>query len=90
MDLFESADGKTLTAVFDLPGVDKKKISIKDRSDCLTVSGESNIASEVGLKSNSYRVRERPYGNFSRTLALPAGTQVRSLSMSSVVGFPRV
>lgn len=63
-----------MTATFELPGLKKEDVNIDVQNNRLTVSGETKISSDV--KEEGYVMRERRYGKFSRTLPLPAGTNV--------------
>lgn len=75
MDLHE--DTKTVTATFDLPGMSKEAVKIDVHNGRLTISGENKGLQEKMEKG--YTVRERSYGNFSRSLPLPSGTKVSDL-----------
>ena len=76
LDLFESKDTNTVTAMFELPGLTSEGVAIDVHQNRLTVSGESTTSdSEEG---RDYVVRERRSGKFSRTLQLPIGTKVGS------------
>ena len=74
------AGSKIITAMLELPGMKKSELSIK-LSTCVynhvrqvTVSGISKRAlPEIGLA-----VRERKFGDFTRTLAVPPETTVRT------------
>ena len=68
VDLYEKDDHFVIKA--ELPGVDKKDISIDLKDRVLTLSGERSNEHEV-KEENFYR-RERSYGNFQRTFTLPA------------------
>ena len=73
-DLYESMDSNTVVVTFELPGLRPEDVAIDIHNNRLTVSGECttpNSHEEVG-----YAVRERLYGEFSRTLQLPFGTKV--------------
>ncbi|KAG6823677.1 hypothetical protein H0H93_003246 [Arthromyces matolae] len=73
MDLHEDTDKNTVTATFELPGMNKEDVSIDVHDGRLTISGETKSSTEHN--ENGYAVRERKYGKFSRTLRLPAGTK---------------
>lgn len=77
MDVHEDPKSNTVTATFELPGLKKEDVSIDVQDNVLTVSGESKISSE--RDENGYAVRERRYGKFSRTLALPQGAKVGNI-----------
>jgi HSP20 family protein len=54
-----------------LPGIKPEDVSIDITGDTLTVKGESKAEQEV--KREDYLYRERCYGAFSRSVALPGG-----------------
>ncbi|KAG8215558.1 small heat shock protein [Butyriboletus roseoflavus] len=72
LDLHESKDSNTVTATFELPGLNSEDITIDLHHNRLTVSGESTTSNS---REGAYAVRERHYGRFSRTLQLPSGTR---------------
>jgi HSP20 family protein len=61
----------------DMPGVKPEGISIEVEDDVLTVSGEHEEAKEE--KDKHYLRRERRYGFFSRSIALPAGVDASKI-----------
>ena len=67
MNVWSSADGIVIDA--ELPGVDPADVDISVMGDELTLRGEVNAAEEV--KGQTYHRRERPSGEFARTLQLP-------------------
>ncbi len=54
----------------DLPGVNKEDVDISIVNDTLTIKGEYKKPEEI--KDESYYLKEKPYGNFSRSILLPA------------------
>jgi HSP20 family protein len=68
----------TVTVRAELPGVDPKEIDITVTGDRLTISGEKKETIED--KDREVYHRETRYGNFSRTLQLPAGVDVQKVS----------
>lgn len=75
MDVKELNDTNQIQATIDLPGLNKENVSIDVHNDRLTISGETESASE-NRDESGYSVRERSYGKFTRSLALPRGTKV--------------
>ena len=67
MNVWSSADGLIIDA--ELPGVDPKEVDISVQGDELTLRGKVNVA-EPQQAEKFYR-RERPAGEFTRTLQLP-------------------
>src|ERR687898_3035033 len=55
----------------ELPGVKQEDVDITLENNMLTVSGERKAEQEE--ERGGYHVRERRYGSFSRSLALPEG-----------------
>jgi len=68
VDLYEKDDYFVIKA--ELPGVDKKDISIDLKDRVLTLSGERLYENEA--KEENYYRRERSYGKFQRAFTLPA------------------
>jgi HSP20 family protein len=68
VDLYEKDDHFVIKA--ELPGVDKKDISIDLKDRVLTLSGERSHENEV--KEENYFRKERSYGKFQRAFTLPA------------------
>ncbi len=57
----------------DLPGVKPDEIKVEVEDGVLTVSGEHDEKTEK--KTERYLRRERSYGSFSRSMALPEGVE---------------
>lgn len=53
----------------DLPGVNKEDVDISVINDTLTIKGEYKKPEDI--KDESYYIKEKPYGNFSRSILLP-------------------
>ena len=68
VDMFDDDDKIVIKA--ELPGMDKKDISVDIEDRVLTLSGERNYDNEVE-EENYYR-RERATGRFKRSFHLPA------------------
>ncbi|KAL4066044.1 HSP20-like chaperone [Scleroderma yunnanense] len=73
LDLQENPETNTVTAKFELPGLNSEDVCVDVQNDRLTISGEATV-SETRDEEN-YVVRERSYGKFSRTLPLSPGTK---------------
>lgn len=67
LDLVEHQDGYTLEV--DLPGVDRKDISLTVENNVLTVEGEKKVSADHD-KKHFFR-RETWSGSFRRTVSLP-------------------
>ncbi|UCG09492.1 MAG: Hsp20/alpha crystallin family protein [Desulfobacterales bacterium] len=68
VDMFENDDSFVIKA--ELPGMEKKDISVDVKDRVLTLTGERNHDNEV--KEKNYYRRERSYGKFQRSFMLPA------------------
>ena len=68
VDMFDNGDKIVIKA--ELPGMDKKDISVDIEDRVLTLSGERNYDNEV--KEENYYRRERASGIFKRAFNLPA------------------
>lgn len=66
----EFAETKTsIEVTVEAPGMKEDELSIMIDGDLLTVSGEKK--SEIDQKKKNYRLTEREYGAFMRTIRLP-------------------
>ena len=61
----------------DIPGIKPEEVKIEVEDDILTVSGEHEERKEE--KDKQYVRRERRYGSFSRSMALPAGVDPKQI-----------
>jgi HSP20 family protein len=61
----------------DLPGIKPEEVKIEVDDDILTVSGEHQESKEE--KDKNYMRRERRYGSFSRSVALPRGVDPKQI-----------
>jgi len=77
IDVHESTDSNLITATVELPGLKKDDIHIDIHNNRLTVSGE--VAQSNDLNQDGYKVKERRYGKFARTLSLPVGTKAEDV-----------
>jgi len=64
-------DNGNLVIRADIPGITPEEVKIEVEDDILTVSGEHEASKEQ--KDKDYLRRERRYGSFRRSMALPAG-----------------
>jgi HSP20 family protein len=67
MDVRET--DKEIVVEAELPGIDEKDISLDLKDGVLTIRGEKKH--EYDEKKENYRVMERRYGSFQRSLRLP-------------------
>ena len=76
-DIIESDESYKL--LLDLPGLSKKEVNVALRENVLTVDGERT----PGLEENEvYERRERSYGAFSRSFALPETVDLNNIDAS--------
>lgn len=68
VDISEQEDKYQIKA--DLPGVDKKDITVSLQDNIIRISGEKKSATESGKDSKNHRM-ERFFGSFSRSFVLP-------------------
>jgi len=61
----------------DLPGMKPEEVKIEVEDDILTVTGEHRDSKEE--KGHDYVRRERRYGSFRRSMALPAGVDATKI-----------
>ena len=64
-------DGNKVVITAELPGMDKKDISIDLKERVLTLKGERSYNNEA--KEDQYYRKERAYGKFERSFTLPVG-----------------
>jgi HSP20 family protein len=70
-------DNGNLVVRADIPGIKPEEVKIEVEDDILTVSGEHEEHKEE--KDKNYVRRERRYGSFSRSMALPPGVEAKSI-----------
>ncbi len=71
MDMYETPEN--VVAKTAVPGVKPEDIDITMAGNTLTIAGETKAEEKVGEENNIRR--ERRYGRFSRSIALPTGVQ---------------
>jgi HSP20 family protein len=86
MDVAETEKDIEITA--ELPGLEEKDVQVNVADNVLTIKGEKK--SEKEQKDKNYRMLERSYGAFSRTIELPAGTNPDSIQASLSNGVLKV
>lgn len=82
MDVQETKSAVELTV--ELPGIALNDIKIELEDDLLTISGEKK--SEKETKDKNYRVSERTYGAFSRSITLPRNIDADKIKASMADG----
>ena len=68
VDIRETNDALLVQA--ELPGIEKKDVSLEIKEGVLTISGERRYEKDVN-EDHTHRI-ERSYGSFSRSFSLPA------------------
>ena len=86
IDVVRENDHLVLRA--DLPGIKPEEVKIEVEDDILTVSGEHQESKEE--KDKDYVRRERRYGSFSRSMALPAGVDAEKIKAETHDGVVEV
>jgi HSP20 family protein len=72
----------------DVPGIKPEEVKIEVKDDILTVSGEHEERKE--RKDKHYLRRERRYGSFHRSMALPAGVDAKKIKAKTHDGVVEV
>jgi HSP20 family protein len=75
---------KEIQITAELPGLEEKDVQINVADDVLTIKGEKKAEKEE--KDKNYRLVERSYGAFSRSIELPAGIDSNSIKASIAKG----
>jgi HSP20 family protein len=79
---------KEIEITAELPGLEEKDVEINVADNILTIKGEKKAEKEQ--KDKNYRLVERSYGSFSRTLELPPGIDPDSIKASISNGVLKV
>jgi HSP20 family protein len=77
-------DNGNLVVRAEVPGIKPEEIDVKVDSGVLTISGKHEESSEE--KDKEYVRRERRYGAFSRTMALPEGVDPKKIKATTIDG----
>jgi HSP20 family protein len=72
----------------DIPGIKPEEVKIEVADNILTVSGEHEESKEE--KDKQYIRRERRYGSFSRSMALPPGVDAKKIKAKTHDGVVEV
>jgi HSP20 family protein len=81
-------DNGDLVVRADVPGMKPEEVKIEIEDDILTVSGAHEETKEE--KDKDYLRRERRYGSFSRSLALPPGVDAKKIKAKTHDGVVEV
>jgi HSP20 family protein len=72
----------------DLPGIKPEEVKIEVEHDILTISGEHEERTDE--RDKGYVRRERRYGSFSRSMALPGSVDAKKIKASTRDGVVEV
>ena len=64
----------------ELPGLEEKDVQVNVADNVLTIKGEKSAQKEE--KDKNYRLVERSYGSFSRSIELPTGVDSGAIKAS--------
>ena len=78
IDVYREADSLVVRAA--IPGVKPEEVDVAVDRNTLVIKGESKV--EEGVKEKEYLHRERRYGTFQRTVALPEGLDAEKADAS--------
>jgi HSP20 family protein len=78
MNIVES--DKVIEITAELPGLEEKDVEVNLADGVLTISGEKKA--EKHENDKNYRLFERSYGSFSRSLQLPDGVDADAITAS--------
>jgi HSP20 family protein len=82
VNLFEGRDGMVVIA--ELPGVEPETLKVAGQGRTLTISGGRRR--ETPTDSVGYHRRERPFGEFSRSIQLPENLDLAQATASCAAG----
>lgn len=86
MDVTET--DKEIEISAELPGLEEKDVQINVADSFLTIRGEKKAEKEQ--KDKNYRLVERSYGSFERTLELPEGVNADAIKATISKGVLKV
>lgn len=81
-------DNGNLVVRADVPGIDPEQVKVQVEDDILTVFGEHEERKEQ--KDRHYLRRERRYGSFRRSMALPPGVDAEKITAKTHDGVVEV
>ena len=81
-------DNGNLVVRADVPGIKPEEVKIEIEDDILTVSGQHEERKEQ--KDKHFLRRERRYGSFSRSMALPPGVEAKKIKAKTHDGVVEV
>ena len=81
-------DNGNLVVRADVPGIKPEEVKVEVEDDILTVSGQHEERREE--KDKRFLRRERRYGSFTRSMALPAGVDPKKIKAKTHDGVVEV
>jgi HSP20 family protein len=79
---------KEFELTFELPGLEEKDVEVNVADNVLTIRGEKKAEKEQ--KEKDYRVVERSYGSFARSVELPEGIDPNAVRATITKGVLKV
>jgi len=86
VDIYDTENSIVINA--ELPGIEKKDLTVDVNGRILTLKGERSVDNEV--KEEKYYRRERAYGKFERSFTLPADTDPEKIKADFKDGILKV
>lgn len=83
-----SETDREIEIAVELPGLEERDVHVDLIDGILTIRGEKKIEKEE--KDKTYRIVERSYGSFERSLELPAGVDPAAIRASMTRGVLKV
>ena len=65
-------------------------LTLYDRSNVLTISGNTSHVTESQSDDSSYKIQERSYGSFARSIAVPPGLKESEIKATLEEGLLKV
>jgi HSP20 family protein len=82
VNIFDEHDGTVVVA--ELPGLDPEALRVAGQGNTLTISGQRQR--ETPIETVGYHRRERPFGEFSRSIQLPDNLDLAKATASCAAG----
>jgi HSP20 family protein len=79
---------KAVELTFEVPGISEADVKVAIEGDLLTVSGEKKAEKET--KEDNYRLSERSYGAFSRSITLPPSVDADAIKATMADGVLKI
>jgi HSP20 family protein len=84
LDVIENNDEYIIKA--DVAGLDPEKVEITYTNNTLTIKGEVSDEREKTEEDGRYHLRERRYGNFSRSITMPGSVDAEHIEAETKNG----